>query len=127
MSGARSYWEFYNEAKIDPWQKDYRDAMLTFRTGDGEEAGLSGYEVSELVNAGAQHNTPFAFLLLVKYGESTRVQCYHRMRKFTRRFGMDPTPWDNKVFAFKGDLHHGRHIPTVEWENANYVVLNGSH
>ena len=38
--------------------------MGTFAAG-GDDA-RSGFEVSEQVNAGAQHDAPFAFLLFVK-------------------------------------------------------------
>ena len=125
MSGSKQYWEFYGDARVDPWRGSYAEAMSTFTAGgDGTR---SGFEISEQVNAGAQHDAPFAFLLLVKADGGSKIQCYHRVKQFPPRFGAAPTVWDNKVYAFKGDLYHGRHIPTVEWATEYYEEVEGTH
>ena len=60
---------------------------------------------------------PQAYLLLCTDGPNDqigRLKCFHRVAKFSSRMGHAPSQWDDRVFAFHGDLV-GQQITTIEW------------
>jgi hypothetical protein len=48
------------------------------------------------------------------------INAYHRVGRFGPRLWLPPTPWDNVVFAFMGDLVEGQAPPLVIWDTDVY-------
>ncbi|MHA7856415.1 hypothetical protein [Marinobacter shengliensis] len=46
-----------------------------------------------------------------------KVVLIHRVTKYAARIGMPATPWDDKLFAFVGEVTH-QQIMSVEWDQA---------
>ena len=114
-----NYTEFYEDELTDSFSGDYQGVMADYDlSGQG---ALSAEELHDTVNSCASQRIPTAFLVLsVRPGEEApTVKCYHRLTKFLPRMGMPASPWDDKVFAFSGDLLNGQ-LSTVKWERALY-------
>ena len=107
----RNYEEYYRRNTM--FQNDYERVMLPYT--DGEIQITDGEVVADISMASSAQRIPTAYLILGKRPGlvEAKVQLYHRVAPFQPRLGMEPSQWDNRVFAFCGDLVGGA-ITTVE-------------
>ena len=120
-----NYMEYYDDEFNDSFAGDYQGVMADYDLSGG--GALSADELHATVNNCASQHIPTAFLVLsTRPGETApTVKCYHRLTKFLPRMGMPASPWDDKVFAFSGDLLHGQ-LSTVTWERVLYQPVSNN-
>ncbi|CAK9046738.1 CvfB_WH domain-containing protein (Fragment), partial [Durusdinium trenchii] len=114
------YSSFFADASHDVFNGDYTSAMLPYDVPlQGNANLLSPEQVKTLVVGARAQRVPTAFLLY----HGGRLHIYLQVDKFHPRLGMPPSPWDDKLFAQKGDLHRNQAV-LVEWKSEYFHQLN---
>jgi hypothetical protein len=104
----------------DVFNGDYAAAHEPLRRALAGNANLLPPEqVKTLVIGARAQRVPTAFLLL----HDGRLHIYIQVDKFHPRLGMPPSPWDDKLFAQKGELHRNQAV-LVEWKSDYFHQLN---
>ena len=118
------YLQFYSDATKDPLNGNYQAAMDDFVYPLGGGPPNTAQELQQKVYD-AGNTGPVALMLLVqKQGEQQAyVQAYHRVVRFSPVLGT-PTPFDNEVFAFIGDIQQGQQPMSIRWDAGYFGVLN---
>ena len=121
--GPRSYREFYLDVANDPWGGDYAMLMAQYAGGPANTperllTRMLAYSPS----------TPQAFIMLEERQDPTlvgRVMLMHRPTKFP--VSVPPTPWDETVMAFEGDVLGGQTCTVVAWPATAFrLAANGA-
>ena len=106
-----SYINYCNDASNNPYStlaNGYADVLDPFDIDIANaNNNLTPNEVQNLVLAG----TGAVPLLLLHDG---KVNVYLQVSRFDRRLGLPRTPWDDQMFATKGDLHRNQAV-TANW------------
>ena len=105
------YREFFADAQNDPFQGNYANALLPYSIPQANV--LTPAQVSTLAVNSRNQNVPTAFILL--HNDDVKIHIYLQLDKFDPRFGFPASPFDDRMFIGKGELHHGHH-QLVEWQ-----------
>ncbi len=107
-----SYLDFFANAANDPFQGNYAAAMAHYDVPlQNNPATISPEQLRTLVAGARAQRVPTAFLLM----HDDRLHVYLQADKFHSRFGLPATPWDDLIYAQKGDLYRNQAI-LIEWE-----------
>jgi len=82
-------------------------------------ATLSPNQIHTLVIRACTQSIPTAFLLM----HDGRLHIYLQAVKFHLRMGLPVTPWDDLIFAQKGDLHCNQAV-IIKWKVGYFCQLN---
>jgi hypothetical protein len=114
------YTNFFADANRDVFNGEYAAAMDPYDVPlQGNANLLSPEQVKTLVVGARAQRVPTAFLLF----HDGHLHVYLQVDKFHPRLGMPPSPWDDKLFAQKGELHRNQAV-LVEWKNDYFHQLN---
>jgi len=114
------YSNFFADAAHDVFSGNYAAAMAPYDVPlQGNANVLSPEQVKTLVVGARAQRVPTAFLLY----HDARLHIYLQVDKFHPRLGMPPSPWDDRLFAQKGDLHQNQAV-LVEWKSDYFHQLN---
>lgn len=115
-----SYVNYFADAAHDPFQGQYAAAMAPYDVPLQNNPGtLSPEQVRTLVIGARAQRVPTAFLLM----HDSRLHIYLQADKFHPRLGLPATPWDDHLYAQKGDLHRNQAV-LVEWKSEYFHQLN---
>ena len=64
-------------------------------------------DITALIVSCQLQRVPIAFLLL--HNNSNLLHIYLQLEKFEPRFGFPASPFDNRIFIGKGELHHSNY------------------
>jgi hypothetical protein len=116
----RTYRAFYDDPVNDPYRGQYTAIMDEYRVPlDGLNVQQPQALAQRAYQSAAQ-GTPISFVILasasviVAPNDIGRLFLLHRVAKFHAVVGMPPHQWDNRAFAFKGDLVQGQ-LPSVDF------------
>jgi hypothetical protein len=108
--------EFYGDVSNDPYHGQYEAIFNLFAAPFGAANFEAPLALREKVHATAAQGKVLAFLYHVPDTAGVelpgKIMVAHRVANFYPAMGSE-TPWDNKQFAFLGDLQYGQ-ISTVE-------------
>ncbi len=123
MPVQASYRTKFSDAAYDPFNGDYRSIMDTYHVPIQANNAPTPAELSAAASNARSSGTliPTAFLLLQR---DHKIHCYHSISKFTPRLGMPATPWDNFLFATKGDLYENV-AQTTYWRSEYFHQVPG--
>jgi len=112
------YATFYNDNSHDHAGGNYRPLMDAFVVPVANPPAPQA--VAGAIYASATVD-PQAFLLLVTDADhpNGRVTLFHRLQRHEAQLG-HPSPFDNRVYAFMGDIVQGQAPPSVEWEPTTF-------
>jgi hypothetical protein len=113
------YRDYFADASKDVYNGEYT-ALLAPYSVPAANAMLPAEVRNLAVNCRAQ-NIPTAFVLL--HNDDNLLHTYVQLDKFHTRAGLPHTPWDERMFIAKGDLHHNNHV-TVEFVNQYFNQTN---
>ena len=100
------YRDYFADASKDVFNGEYTNILAPYAV-PAANAVLPN-EVRQLAfNAKAQ-NIPTAFILL--HNDDNLIHIYIQLDRFHPRAGLPATPWDDRSFIAKGELHHNSHI-----------------
>jgi len=107
-----SYLDFFASVANDPFQGQYAAAMAPYDVPlQNNPATMSPEQIRTLVVGARAQRVPTAFLLM----HGGRLHIYLQADKFHARMGLPATPWDDLIFAQKGDLHRNQAV-IIEWK-----------
>jgi hypothetical protein len=114
------YSTFFSDANHDAFNGDYAAALAPYDVPlQGNANLLSPEQVKNLVVGARAQRVPTAFLLL----HDGLLHVYLQVDKFYPSLGRPASPWDDKLFAQKGELHRNQAV-LVEWKNDYFHQLN---
>ena len=115
-----SYLDYFSNAANDPFHGQYAAAMAPYDVPLQNNPGtLSPDQVRTLVIGARAQRVPTAFLLM----HDGLLHIYLQADKFHPRMGLPATPWDDLIFAQKGDLHRNQAV-IIEWKADYFRQLN---
>jgi len=115
-----SYMDYFSSAANDPFQGQYAAAMAPYDVPlQNNPMTMSPEQIRTLVIGARAQRVPTAFLLM--HGE--RLHIYLQADKFHARMGLVATPWDDLIYAQKGELHRNQSV-IVEWKADYFRQLN---
>jgi hypothetical protein len=115
-----SYVDFFADAAHDPFQGQYAAAMAPYDVPlQNHPATLAPEQIRTLVIGARAQRVPTAFLLM--HGDHLHI--YLQADKFHPRLGLPATPWDDLIYAQKGDLHRNQAV-LIEWKSDYFHQLN---
>ena len=115
-----SYVDFFADASHDPFQGQYAAAMAPYDVPLQNAPGtLAPDQIRYLVIGARAQRVPTAFLLM----HDDRLHVYLQADKFHARLGLPATPWDDLIYAQKGDLHRNQAV-VIEWKSDYFHQLN---
>ena len=115
-----SYVNFFANAAHDPFQGQYTAAMAPYDVPLQNNPGTpSPEQIRTLVVGARAQRVPTAFLLM----HGGLLHIYLQADKFHPRLGLPATPWDDLVYAQKGDLHRNQAV-LIEWKSEYFHQLN---
>lgn len=107
-----SYADYFNDASHDTFQGQYAAVLAPYDVPlQNVPAAVTPEAIRTLVIGARAQRVPTAFLLL----HDDRLHVYLQVDKFHTRLGLPPTPWDDLMFAQKGDLYRNQAV-LVEWK-----------
>jgi hypothetical protein len=115
----RTFLQFYNDESKDPCHRRYERIMRRF-DADRPDAPDSATLYQQVVNLGG--STPQAYLLCAETSQGPRIFCVHFPCKYVGALDGEATRWDDKSFAFLGDLVQGMASIVGFPENAFDIV-----
>ena len=114
------YSNYFAEGDHDVFNGDYTAALAPYDVPLQANANvLSPEQIKNLVIGARTQRVPTAFLLL----HDGHLHIYLQVDKFHVHLGLPPSPWDDKMFAQKGDLHRNQAV-LVEWKSDYFHQLN---
>ena len=114
------YRNFFADAQNDPFKGDYTEALRPYSIPAAN--ALTPAQVSTLAVNCRNQNVPTAFVLL--HSDDLKLHIYLQLDRFDPRFGFPASPFDDRLFIGKGELHHNHH-QLVEWQ-VNYFHQTGN-
>ena len=105
------YREFFADARNDPFSGNYAEALRPYAINANNT--MTPAQVSTLAVNCRNQNVPTAFLLL--HQDDSKIHIYLQLDRLDPRFGFPASPFDDRLFVGKGELHHGNH-QIVEWQ-----------
>ena len=123
----RTYREYYTYT--DPFGGNYAQALEPFSVPLDQAAAITLQALAAQILAPSPTLAPVAFLKLCRpvgaaANNPGQVCCFHRPQRFEARFGLPATPWDDTVFAFKGEVVRGQMPAVVNWAPNNFHQVN---
>jgi len=117
-----SYSDFFANPANDPFQNNYTRILAPYHIPLAGNDFLTPVQVQRLVLDCQQTNSriPTAFLLLHPDG---LLHCYVQVDSFAPRAGLPPTPWDNQLFAQKGELLPDNSMTIIQWPGQSFHLL----
>jgi hypothetical protein len=106
-----SYQNYFADAQNDPFNGDYTQALLPYAVPAAN--AMTPAAVNTLAINCRNQNVPTAFVLL--HSDDLKLHLYLQLDKFDARFGFPASPFDDRLFIGKGELHHNHH-QLVEWQ-----------
>jgi hypothetical protein len=108
-----SYIDYFQNAAHDSFHGDYAAALAPYDVPLAQNAlaTVTPDAIRTLVVGARAQKVPTAFLLL----HDDRLHIYLQVDKYHARLGLPATPWDDRMFAQKGDLHRNQAV-LVEWK-----------
>jgi hypothetical protein len=115
-----SYVDYFADASHDPFQGEYAAAMAPYDVPlQNNPTTLALEQIRTLVIGARAQRVPTAFLLM----HGGLLHIYLQADKFHSRLGLPATPWDDLIFAQKGDLHRNQAV-MIEWKSDYFHQLN---
>jgi hypothetical protein len=115
-----SYVDYFADASNDPFQGQYAAAMAPYDVLLQNNPGtLAPEQIRTLVIGARAQRVPTAFLLM----HNDLLHVYLQADKFHPRLGLPATPWDDLIYAQKGDLHRNQAV-LIEWKSDYFNQLN---
>ena len=106
------YRDYFSDVANDPFNGEYTQVMTPYEVPAAH--AMTPTNVRNLAYTAKDQGLPTAFILF--HENDSRIHVYVQLDKFSTRMGMEPTQWDDDVFAAKGELNHNHQI-TVSWRN----------
>ena len=115
-----SYVDFFADATKDPFHGQYAAAMAPYDVPLlNNPATMAPEQLRSLVIGARAQRVPTAFLLM----HDDRLHVYLQADKFHPRLGLPDTPWDDLIYAQKGDLHRNQAV-LIEWKSDYFRQVN---
>ena len=111
------YRTFFSDASNDPFNGSYANVLSHY--GGAGITNTSPAALRQLVSNARLQRVPTAFLLQHEVDKSLHV--YVQLERFETRMGLPATPWDNLMFASKGELRHNHH-QTIIFHSDNFLA-----
>jgi hypothetical protein len=112
--------DFFSDASKDAFQGQYAAAMAPYDVPlQNQPTTLAPEQIRALVIGARAQRVPTAFLLM----HDERLHVYLQADKFHPRLGLPATPWDDLIYAQKGDLHRNQAV-LIEWKSDYFRQLN---
>ncbi len=112
---VRTFAQFYSEAANNPSARNYARIMERFDPAH-PDAPDSMILHQQVVNSGER--TPQAYLCCIDPGTGPCIYCFHFPSKYINALDGTATQWDDRSFAFLGDLVQGLITTAVFPDNA---------
>lgn len=107
-----SYIDYFSDAAHDPFNGQYAQVLAPYDVPlQNVPPAYTPDNIRTLVIGARAQRVPTAFLLY----HDARLHIYLQVDKFHTRLGLPETPWDDRMFAQKGDLHRNQAV-LVEWK-----------
>jgi hypothetical protein len=114
------YSNYFADASHDTFGGNYTAAMAPYDVPlQGNANVLTPDQIKTLVIGARAQRVPTAFVLY----HDGRLHVYLQVDKFHPRLGMPPSPWDDKMYAQKGELYMNQAV-LVEWKSDYFHQLN---
>jgi len=105
------YRDYYLDPQTDVFQGNYTAALVPYVIPLANQNVPTPARVQDVaINCQAQ-DVPLAFLLMLS---DSKLHVFLQLAKYTARMGLPPTPWDDQLYAQKGELYHNQ-AQTVTW------------
>ena len=99
------YRDFFADATNDPFNGNYANALAPYNVPAVNT--MPAADVRTLAVNCRSQNVPTAFPL--QHNDGKQLYIYIQLDKFHPRFGLPATPYDNRIYIAKGELHHNHH------------------
>ncbi|MGH7954648.1 MAG: hypothetical protein ACREOZ_01680, partial [Gloeomargaritales cyanobacterium] len=115
----QSYAELYGCSDYDVFGGQYEEIMHEFRS----DSSIIPTALSEKV-LNTSDKIPHAYITAYKDDDNQyRTTIIHKPRYYHHAMGMEDTPWDNKSWAFLGDVINNQ-IATVRWPETAFRLTS---
>lgn len=104
----RTYRDFYQDARNDPWNGNYRGIMTAMGIPMGQAQVTPATDLLQTMGASGTSGQPIALAVLTQRSGSERliVTVLHRLTQFAVQFG-ETNVHHGHFFAFLGDVTAG--------------------
>ena len=117
------YRDFFTDPASDVFQGNYAAALEPYAVPLANQNVPTPATVQEQALSCHNQNVPSAFLLMLDDG---KLHIFLQLAKYSARMGLPATPWDDQMFAQKGDLFHNQ-AQTVKWLTSYFHQVGGQH
>ena len=114
---VRTYRAFYADAANDPYAGSYADVVNEYAVPLANANAPTPQQLAHRLYSSVQQGLPNAFIMLCGPPGRGRITLFHKIAKFYPRVGLPATQWDDRAFAYKGDVSGGGQIAIVDWED----------
>ena len=115
------YRDFFTDPSTDVFQGNYAAALAPYAVPLANQNVPTPARVQEQALSCHNQNVPSAFLLMLNDG---KIHIFLQLAKFSARMGLPETPWDDEMFAQKGELFHNQ-AQTVNWLASYFHQVGG--
>ena len=115
------YRDFFTDPSSDVFQGNYAAALAPYSVPLANQNVTTPARVQEQALSCHSQNVPSAFLLMLDDG---KLHVFLQLAKYSARMGLPATPWDDQMFAQKGELFHNQ-AQTVQWLNSYFHQVGG--
>ena len=105
------YRDYFSDPRTDVFQGNYAAALQPYGVPLANQNVPTPARVQELALSCQNQNVPSAFLLMLDDG---KLHVFLQLAKFSARMGLPATPWDDQMYAQKGELYYNQ-AQTVTW------------
>ena len=111
------YRDYYGTT--DPFNGNFLAALEPYHIPFNHFNILQPVVVKQMACDARQHRIPTAFILLGKRDLKLHVYC--QLTKFSARYGLPASEWDNRMFIHKGELYNNQGVLVDTFHQASQV------
>lgn len=116
------YCDYFSDPANDVLQGNYAAALSPYEVPLAIQNMPMPAKVQEQALSCHCQNVPSAFLLIMF--DDGKFHVYLQLAKYSACMGLPATPWDDELFAQKGELYHNQ-AQTVNWLPTYFHQVGG--
>lgn len=115
------YRDYFSDPANDVFQGSYSAVLDLYGVPLANQNVPTPATVQERALSCHNQNVPSAFLLMLNDG---KLHVFLQLAKYSARMGLPATPWDDRMYAQKGELFHNQ-SQTVTWLPDYFYQVGG--
>ena len=115
------YRDYFSDPATDVFQGSYSSVLELYGVPLANQNVPAPAVVQERALSCHNQNVPSAFLLMLNDG---KLHIFLQLAKYPARMGLPATPWDDQMYAQKGELFHNQ-AQTVKWLPDYFYQVGG--